>query len=155
MPVLVSLPTRRDSRRLGAAIARVLAPGDLLLLSGPLGSGKTFVARALLRALGVAGRVTSPTFTLVNEYDTRRGPVVHSDLYRVRERAAAEVARLGLRERRGEGAIVVVEWGEEAVAALGGDPALAVTLRAQAAAPGEARGRAASIEGPRSGDTVW
>jgi tRNA threonylcarbamoyladenosine biosynthesis protein TsaE len=147
--LLRPLPTRRDSRRLGAAIAAVVAPGDLVLLSGPLGSGKTFVARALLRALAVKGRITSPTFTLVNEYDTDRGTVLHSDLYRVRERAAAEVARLGLRERRGEGAIVLVEWGEDALAALGGDPALVVTLTS----PADGR-RSAAIDGPRAGDTV-
>jgi tRNA threonylcarbamoyladenosine biosynthesis protein TsaE len=148
--VVVPLPTRRDSRRLGASIARVVAPGDLVLLSGPLGSGKTFVARALLRALDVEGRITSPTFTLVNEYDTSRGPLVHSDLYRVREQGAAEVARLGLRERRGEGAIVLVEWGEGAVAALGGDPALVVALSGGAEGP-----RSAAIEGRRAGDTLW
>ncbi len=150
--MLRSLPTRRDSRRLGAAIASALQPGDLVLLNGPLGSGKTFVVRALLRALGVHDRVTSPTFTLMNEYRTERGPVVHADLYRVREGGAIEVARLGLRERRSEGAVLLVEWGDHVVDALGGAPALVVSL---AHDPGSGEGaRMATIEGPRTGDTV-
>jgi tRNA threonylcarbamoyladenosine biosynthesis protein TsaE len=150
--MLRPLPTRRDSRRLGVAIAAALQPGDLVLLNGPLGSGKTFVVRSLLRALGVRDRVTSPTFTLMNEYRTARGPVVHADLYRVREQGAIEVARLGLRERRGEGAVLLVEWGDHVVEALGGEPALVVSL-AHAAESGESA-RLATIEGPRTGDTV-
>ena len=130
----MALRTRRDSRKLASAMARVLQPGDLVLLSGGLGAGKTFVTRAMARALGVTARVTSPTFTLVHEHATARGALVHADLYRLREREtggaalATEISRLGLRERRSDGAIVVVEWGEEAVLALGGEPLLAVSL---------------------------
>jgi tRNA threonylcarbamoyladenosine biosynthesis protein TsaE len=124
-----TLRSRRDTQRLGASIARVLAGGDLFVLSGDLGAGKTFLVRAVARALGVRAPVTSPTFTLVQEYETPRGTLVHADLYRLLGPGlAAEVARLGLRERRREGAIVVVEWGEGALAALGGDPALVVSL---------------------------
>ena len=130
----MALRTRRDSRKLASAMARVLQPGDLVLLSGGLGAGKTFMTRAMARALGTTARVTSPTFTLVHEHATARGALVHADLYRLREREtggatlAAEISRLGLRERRSDGAIVVVEWGEEAVLALGGEPLLAVSL---------------------------
>jgi tRNA threonylcarbamoyladenosine biosynthesis protein TsaE len=151
MPVRV-LRTRRDTRRLGAAIAAALAPGDLVILSGDLGAGKTFLVRAVARALGVAGAVTSPTFALVHEYATERAPLVHVDLYRLRgEGLTAEVARLGLREQRREGAIVIVEWGEDATGALGGEPALVVTLRV---APGEEPARTATIEGARAGGIV-
>jgi tRNA threonylcarbamoyladenosine biosynthesis protein TsaE len=123
------LRTRRDTRKLGAEIAGVLQPGDLLLLAGDLGAGKTFLVRSIARALGVTGRVTSPTFTLVQEYPTPRGALVHVDLYRLQgDRLPQELARLGLRERRAEGAIVLVEWGDAAAEALGGPPVRRVSL---------------------------
>jgi tRNA threonylcarbamoyladenosine biosynthesis protein TsaE len=146
------LRTRSDTRRLGGAIARAVGPGDLIILSGDLGAGKTFLVRALARALGTRSRITSPTFTLVQEYATPRGPLVHADLYRLRGaqgELATEVARLGLREMRDEGAIVVVEWGEDALDALGGLPALTVSL----AITGD-HGRGASLSGARAGDIV-
>jgi tRNA threonylcarbamoyladenosine biosynthesis protein TsaE len=123
------LRTRRDTRRLGAEIARTLGRGDLVILSGDLGAGKTFLVRAVVRALGVTGRVTSPTFTLVQEYATGRGVLAHVDLYRVLgDNLPQELARLGLRERRGEGAMLLVEWGDAAVDALGGPPVRHVSL---------------------------
>lgn len=144
------LRTRGDTRRLGAAIAGVLAPGDLLLLSGDLGAGKTFLVRAIARRLGVAGRVTSPTFTLVQEYETAHGVLVHVDLYRLLgEKLGAEVERLGLRERRAGGAMMLVEWGDEALEGLGGEPALRVSLAI--AGPSA---RSATLSGLRAGDIV-
>ncbi len=144
------LRSRRDTRRLGAAIAGVLASGDLLVLSGDLGSGKTFLVRSIARQLGITGRVTSPTFTLVQEYETARGALVHVDLYRLLgEKLSIEVARLGLRERRAEGAMVLVEWGDDAVEDLGGEPALRVSL--SIAGPSA---RAATLSGLRAGDIV-
>lgn len=134
----VSLPTRRATVRLARALAGALEPGDLVILRGDLGAGKTFLVRALCRALGVSGRVpiTSPTFTLVHEHRGRL-PIAHADAYRLRD--AGELAELGLRERRGEGAVVLVEWGEPYIEELGGD-ALTVHLTL------EASGRAAQIE---------
>ncbi len=126
-----ALRSRRDTTRLGAAIARVLEPGDLVVLAGDLGAGKTFLARSIARSLGVTGAVTSPTFTLVQEYATSRAPLLHVDLYRLRESKtplSQEIARLGLRERRAEGAILLVEWGEDAISSLGGTPSLVVRL---------------------------
>jgi len=141
-----TLRTRRETQQFGAAIGRVLAPGDLVVLSGDLGAGKTFLVRAIARALGVRATVTSPTFTLVHEYPAGRATLVHADLYRLRGGALhVEVARLGLRERRAEGAILLVEWGEDAVDALGGAPALAVVL----AIAGEHE-RVATVSGARA-----
>jgi tRNA threonylcarbamoyladenosine biosynthesis protein TsaE len=146
----VDLATRRDTTRLGGAIARVLAAGDLVLLSGDLGTGKTFLARAVARALGVptSTAIPSPTFTLVQEYETRAGPLLHVDLYRLRDdtpaKVAAEVRRLGLAERRGEGAILLVEWGEGLEVELGGPAELVVELTASR------HRRSAAIAGPRA-----
>ena len=117
------LKTRRETQKLGRAIAAKLRAGDLVVLSGDLGAGKTFLARAIARELGVpeSVRVTSPTFNLVQEYDTPRGTLLHADLYRLRDQegASREVRRLGLAERRDEGCILVVEWGADAIPFLG------------------------------------
>jgi tRNA threonylcarbamoyladenosine biosynthesis protein TsaE len=112
------LPTRRATLRLAERIGAALAPGDLLVLSGDLGVGKTFMVRAMCRALGIGAKVavTSPSFALVNEL-CGRVPIVHVDLYRLD--AARDVLMLGLAERR-EGAVMLVEWGAPFVAELGG-----------------------------------
>jgi tRNA threonylcarbamoyladenosine biosynthesis protein TsaE len=117
---IVPLPTRRTTIRLARALATTLKPGDLVILSGNLGAGKTFFTRALSRALGVPARepITSPTFTLMHEYEAHI-PITHADLYRVRDED--ELLHLGLRDRRGEGSVLVVEWGAPFEAALGGD----------------------------------
>lgn len=139
----VLLPTRRATTRLAAKLAPLLRPGDLLVLSGELGAGKTFFVRALCRALGLphSVAVTSPTFALVVEHDTRP-PLAHADVYRLS--SAKEVQALGLDHQRDEGRLVVVEWGEPHVAVLGGD-ALILTL---GLGPRHATFRAT---GPRSG----
>lgn len=131
-------------------VARVVVAGDLLILSGDLGAGKTFFVRAIARALGVREPVTSPTFTLVNEYGLPNGGVlVHADLYRLLGADAtslrSEVDQLGLRDRRSEGAIVAAEWGEDAVDALGG----AVSLRVRLAIEG-GHARTAAVSGLRA-----
>jgi len=122
----ISLPNRRATRRLAACLAEKLEASDLVVLTGPLGSGKTFFARALCRALGVPRerRVTSPTFTLVHEH-TGRLPIAHADLYRVENER--DLVNLGLDALRDAGALLIVEWGEPYIAALGGD-ALVVTF---------------------------
>ena len=120
------LPTRRATARLAELLAPSLEPSDLVILAGPLGSGKTFFARALCRALGLprATRVPSPTFTLVHEHDTTP-PLSHADLYRLN--GAEQVRELGLDSQRDDGRILLVEWGEPYVDVLGGD-ALLLTL---------------------------
>jgi len=129
--------------RLAADLAPSLAAGDLLLLDGPLGAGKTFFTRALARALGLgtSTRVTSPTFTLVHEYPTAP-PLVHADLYRLSDDERG-VFELGLVGQRDDGALLVVEWGLPFERLLGGD-ALVMRLAR------EPRSATFSATGPRS-----
>lgn len=135
--------------RLGRAIGAVLEAGDLVLLSGGLGAGKTFLARSVARAFGVRGRVASPTFSLVHEYETGAGRLLHVDLYRLLETSvplADEIQRLGLREQRAEGAVLLVEWGESGAGSLGGDVSVHVHLT-PGARPNE---REVSVAGARA-----
>ena len=106
----IFLPDDEATAALGAALAAELQPGDLVLLEGDLGAGKTALARAIIRSLAEdpALDVPSPTFALVQPYDTPRGPVLHADLYRLGD--PREVDELGLRDNRA--AIVLVEWAE-------------------------------------------
>jgi tRNA threonylcarbamoyladenosine biosynthesis protein TsaE len=115
------LPNRRATRRLGARLGELLRAGDLLVLEGDLGAGKTFLVRAIARRLGVpsAVPVTSPTFTLVQEHSTPSGPLLHADLYRLGD--ADELVELGLVPRIGGDAVVIVEWGDRFADALGGE----------------------------------
>ncbi len=96
----------------GAQLAATLKPGDLVLLSGGLGAGKTALARAIIRTL--AGDPTldvpSPSFALVQPYEVNGAPLLHADLYRLRD--AREIDELGLFDR--DDAIVLVEWPERA-----------------------------------------
>ena len=97
---------------LGQTLARTLQPGDIVVLEGDLGAGKTALARAIIRALSDDPdlEVPSPTFALVHPYDTARGPVLHADLYRLGD--PREVDELGLVDN--PQAIVLVEWAERA-----------------------------------------
>ena len=97
-----------ETERLGERLAPALELGDLLVLSGPLGAGKTRFVAGLARGLGAAGRVRSPSFILINEYRGRL-LLLHVDLYRV---GPMDVDGLGLEEEIGRGALVV-EWGEK------------------------------------------
>lgn len=111
VPVPVHLPDLAATRALGARLAAGLRAGDLVVLSGPLGAGKTSLTQGLAAGLGVRGAVTSPTFVLAR---THPGPVplVHVDAYRMREAGARlELDDLDL-ESALEDAVTVVEWGE-------------------------------------------
>jgi tRNA threonylcarbamoyladenosine biosynthesis protein TsaE len=123
LQLTVALPTRRATRQLARHLSTVVRPGDLVILKGPLGAGKTFLVRALSRALGLpeSEPVTSPTFALVQELATPKLSVVHADLYRLNN--ASELNELGLLAAR-EGNLVIVEWGEAYIDGLGGDALL-------------------------------
>ena len=134
----VALPDPAATERLGARIAAGLRIGDAVALEGDLGVGKTTLARAILRHLGVADAVPSPSFTLVQFYATARFPVRHYDLYRLR--AESEMEELGLDEALDEGA-ALIEWPQRAAAFLP-DDALTVRLEMDDAA------RSAILRGP-------
>ncbi len=119
----VLLPDLAATEKLAWRLAPVLRRGDALALEGPLGAGKTALARALLRVLGVEGDVPSPTFTLVQRYETERFPVNHFDLYRLKHED--ELEELGWAEALAEG-VSLVEWPERAGKRL---PASALMLR--------------------------
>ena len=96
----------------GAALARLARPGDVITLSGPLGVGKTALARAFIGALGYEGEVPSPSFAIVQPYDELDPPVWHVDLYRIED--PAEIEELGL--DAAADAVLLVEWPERAPA---------------------------------------
>lgn len=96
--------------RLGTAIARAVEAGDVILMSGPLGVGKSTLARAILHALGHEGEVPSPTFAIVQPYEELQPPVWHVDLFRIER--SGEIEELGL-DSAGE-ALLVIEWPERA-----------------------------------------
>ena len=123
----------------GARIAAGLGVGDAVALEGDLGAGKTTLARAILRGLGVAEDVPSPTFTLVQHYETPRLAVRHYDFYRIE--TPRELDELGLDEALDEGA-VLIEWPERAPERIPAD-----ALHIRLSVTGE-RARLAKIAGP-------
>lgn len=107
-----------DTRRLAAALAPLARQGDLLLLSGELGAGKTAFVQGFGRALGVTEPITSPTFTLVRTYPAAI-PLVHVDLYRLEH--LQEVIDLGLAELLDNSAVALIEWGDVAASIFSPD----------------------------------
>lgn len=109
----IDLPDLQSMQQFGAAIADKLQIGDIVALSGGLGAGKTTLARAILGALGHKGEVPSPTFTIVEMYESPplRLPVAHADFYRLE--TPEEALELGLDDYR-DGATLVAEWPENA-----------------------------------------
>jgi tRNA threonylcarbamoyladenosine biosynthesis protein TsaE len=105
----------------GADFAAVLRPGDVVLLTGLLGAGKTTFVKGVARALGVSERVTSPTFTMVRQHEARNAAGIttlhHADVYRVE--SLGEVLDLDLGELVEESAVALVEWGELASSVFG------------------------------------
>ncbi|VXC86680.1 tRNA (adenosine(37)-N6)-threonylcarbamoyltransferase complex ATPase subunit type 1 TsaE [Sphingomonas sp. AX6] len=107
----LTLVDGQASHDFGAALASVARPGDLIALSGPLGAGKTSIARGLLAALGLEEEAPSPSFAIVQPYAPPEVafPVLHVDLYRIED--VSELAELGLDEAR-EDSLLIVEWPE-------------------------------------------
>ncbi len=108
MTTTVTTNGAAETEAVGAALAPLLGVGDLVVLNGELGSGKTTFTKGLARGLGVTQRVTSPTFTIVQEYDGRV-PVAHVDVYRLER--IQELHDFGFEELL-ESGVTIVEWGE-------------------------------------------
>ena len=98
---------------LGARLAALVRPGDVVTLTGPLGAGKTSIARGLLAALGLVGEAPSPSFAIVQPYAPPEVvlPVLHVDLYRIED--VDEIAELGLDDAEGD-SVLLIEWPERA-----------------------------------------
>ena len=136
-----------ETRAVGAALAGLLEPGDVVLLSGELGAGKTTLVKGVVAALGGGEAVTSPTFTLCHLYATTP-PVAHVDCWRLQR--VGEALDLALEELLDDGAVALVEWGE-ALAPLYGRWALRLCLNPLA---GEEDGRELVIA-PAGGGGGW
>lgn len=116
--------TPEETEAVGQALAQKLLPGDIIAFRGDLGAGKTAFTRGIARGLGITGPVTSPTYTLVNEYPEGRLPLFHFDLYRLND--SDELFELGWEDYLSRGGVCAVEWSEHVSDALE-DPIL-VTL---------------------------
>jgi tRNA threonylcarbamoyladenosine biosynthesis protein TsaE len=116
--IFVRTTSAQATKALAAALAELARPGDLLLLAGDLGAGKTAFTQGFGAALGVDGPITSPTFTLVNTYEGRL-ELNHLDVYRLE--ALSEVLDLGVPEMLDEGGVTVIEWGDAVAPALPAD----------------------------------
>ena len=105
-----------ETRALGEKLAGCLHPGDVVLLQGELGAGKSELTRGIARGLGVTETVISPSFTILNVYESGRCPLYHFDWYRLE--SADELFELGLDEYLGGDGIAVVEWAERCPEAI-------------------------------------
>jgi len=112
-----TLPAEADTLALGRALAACITPGLTIYLSGELGAGKTTLARGLLRGLGYAGKVKSPTFTLVEAYEVSRLYLYHFDFYRFTD--PQELGEAGFREYFNPQSVCLVEWPEKGSRAAG------------------------------------
>jgi tRNA threonylcarbamoyladenosine biosynthesis protein TsaE len=142
----ISLPDEAATRRLGAALAEGIAPGRVLYLSGDLGAGKTTLVQGLLRALGVRGRVKSPTYSLVELYKLSRLNLYHFDFYRFEDES--EWVDSGFREYFNQDSACVVEWPER-VAGLLAPQDLELRLEFSGA------GRRASVKARTAAGREW
>jgi tRNA threonylcarbamoyladenosine biosynthesis protein TsaE len=117
--IIAFTASAKETGQLASSIAELARAGDVILLAGDLGAGKTAFAQGFGAALGVAERITSPTFTLVNQYRGRRLELNHLDVYRLDQ--LDEVLDLGLAEMLDEGGVTLIEWGDTIIPALPAD----------------------------------
>jgi tRNA threonylcarbamoyladenosine biosynthesis protein TsaE len=139
----LELASEEDTVRLGQAIADLVQPGDVIGLVGPLGAGKTRLARAIAEALGADPMaISSPTFVLIHEYEGRM-PIYHFDAYRLKDLSAFE--ELGAADYWGGGGVCLVEWADRVRALLPTETWM-ITLT-----PAGPTSRSVSLELPPSG----
>ncbi len=107
------LESLEDTRAFAQQLAQTLPNGSLVLLIGPMGAGKTTLVKFIAEALGFKGEVTSPTYTLIHEYPTPQGLIVHIDAYRMADQE--ELYHLGLEDYLPEARLVLIEWGQPTI----------------------------------------
>lgn len=108
-----------ETRALGCKLAQALGSGAVVAFTGDLGAGKTAFVSGMAQGLGIEERVTSPTFTIVNEYEGGRLPLFHFDMYRLG--SADELFHIGWEDYLARGGVCAVEWSENVEEALDGD----------------------------------
>ena len=138
MKILTHTPEQTE--RLGEKLAPLLQPGDVIAYYGGLGAGKTAFTRGVAAGLGVQERVTSPTYTIVNEYLSGRMPLFHFDMYRLS--SSDELFDIGWEDYLARGGVCAVEWSENVEDALEG--AIRITIEKDADDPD---GRSITVEG--------
>ena len=130
----------QETEAIGEELAQKLRGGDVLAFTGSLGMGKTAFTRGLARGLGCRGRVTSPTFTIVNEYEGGRLPLFHFDMYRLG--SADELFDIGWEDYLNRGGVCAVEWSENVAEAMETG-----TIRVSIRREGDENSRVIGIEG--------
>lgn len=127
----ITTHSAEQTQRLGENMARLLVPGDVIAYFGDLGAGKTAFTRGLAAGLGVTELVTSPTYTIVNEYLSGRLPLFHFDMYRLS--SSDELFDIGWEDYLARGGVCAVEWSENVADAL--QDAIRVTIEKDAQEP--------------------
>jgi tRNA threonylcarbamoyladenosine biosynthesis protein TsaE len=109
---MINIETRsfEETVEFGRKLGEIMGPGDIICLSGDLGTGKTALTNGIAKSLGITSYITSPTFTLVNEYEGRL-PLYHFDVYRIAD--PDEMFDIGFDEYINGGGITIIEWGEQ------------------------------------------
>ena len=123
--VVLASASPEATRAIGERIGAALTPGSVVLLRGPLGAGKTVLAKGIARGLGIEDEIISPTYTIIADYPGRI-PLAHVDLYRVE--GETQLAGLGLDDLLAGPGVTMVEWGEKLEPALRNRDAVRVTI---------------------------